>query len=209
MNTLIKISFLLFVTVVTALAQNQTEQRPITMDQLMWELRIQGGNWKFVFDRPVFAKVVCTVSSFPEGEKTGTDVFVSDSAEKAISLFFMVSPFPLGGQTDPGRENRKEMKIQLSNCDASNGTRIVRYIDKFSQQPWVGAKDGYKGLGEYRPCLAIKPELNKEYILHYYFKEGDPYEAKATICFLEKLEDESKVEKFVRGKARKWASAGE
>jgi len=27
--------------------------------------------------------------------------------------------------------------------------------------------------------------MGKEYILHWYFKKGDPYEAKATIAFSE------------------------
>ncbi|MDR1279352.1 MAG: hypothetical protein LBK99_00830 [Opitutaceae bacterium] len=181
----------------SAFAQNNAEQSPITMEQLMGALRIQGGNWKFAFERPVFAKVTCSVSSFPDGKTTSTTEFITDFTSKEVSLFFMTSAAQVGEYPRPDRENGKTMKVRLSNCKATDGTRVIYYIDKFAQRPWVGMDDG-KTLGEFIPSIARDPEMNKEYVLYYYFKEGDPYEAKATICFLRSPDDAAKVEKFDR-----------
>ena len=187
-------------------AENQTVQSSITMEQLMRELQIKGGNWVFHFDRPVFAKVVCMVSAFPEGKTSEVTEFISDRPEREVSLFFMAAPAPVGDYPMPDKVVRREMKVKLSNCAATDGTRIVSYMDKFSCNPWLQQK-GQRG--EYSPCLALNPELNKEYILHYYYREGDSYEAKATICFIEKPSDASGIEKFDRKNARKWKSADE
>lgn len=190
----------------SAFTQNETVQTPITMQQLMQELRMQGGNWTFKFDLPVFAKIVCEVSSFPDGKKTERTEFVSDSPSKDISLFFLESPAFVGDYPKPNQQNEREMKINLSNCAATSGTRIVRYIDKFSMNPWV-SQDGRQG--DYKPCIALHPELNKEYVLHYYYREGDPYEARATICFLASLDDTSSIQRFKRGGTRTFKAADE
>lgn len=182
-------------------AENHTTQSPITMEQLMRELQIQGGNWTFTFDRPVFAKVVCVVSRFSDGKSSEVTEFISDRADSRIDLFFMASPWRVGDYAKPHQINEKTMKVRLSNCRKTDGTRIIHYIDKFAQQPWI-EQPGMRG--EYKPSLPLHPELNKEYVLHYYFKEGDPYEAKATICFLEKPEDASKLEKHERNTPRRW-----
>lgn len=99
----------------------------------MQELRIQGGNWKFQFDRPVFAKVTITVSSFPDGKKSDTTEFISDRANTRISLFFMASGMWIGDYPKPNQVNNKAMKVKLSDCAATNGTRIIYYVDKFAQ----------------------------------------------------------------------------
>jgi len=189
-----------------AFAENATMQSPITMQQLMQELRIQGGNWTFTFERPVYAKVVITVSTFPDAKVEITNEFISDKPASIINLFFMASASNVGEYPKPNQQNSKKMKIKLSNCIATDGTRIVQYFDKFSQYPW---NQNGEGLGEFAPSIPAIPELNKEYILHYYFKEGDAYEAKATICFIEKPEDSVKVLKFSRKGIRDFKEAGE
>lgn len=186
-----------------AMAENQTKESPITMEQLMRELRIQGGNWTFKFDQPVYAKVVCTVSSFPDGMPSEVQTFVSDSPEKDISLFFMASARWVGDYPKPNQRYDKEMKVRLSNCKETDGTRIIHYVDKFSLYRPSGQQ------GEYAPSLALNPELNREYVLHYYFADGDPYEAKATICFMADLKDSDQVKKFERGGTRDFKAANE
>lgn len=173
----------------------------------MRELKIQGGNWVFHFDRPVYARVVCTVSAFPTaGQADEVTEFISDQPSKEITLYFMAAPQPLGEQPTPDKVSLRAMKLKLSDCAETDGTRIIWYQDKFSLHPWVEQK-GQRG--EYAPCLPLHPELNKEYVLHDYFREGDPYEAKATICFLENRGDISKIESFNRNGTRTWKSADE
>src|SRR4051812_3886240 len=144
-------------------AENQTVQAPITMEQLMRELRIQGGNWIFRFERPVYAKVVCTVSAFPDGKTSQVTAFISDQPESEISLFFMASPLRVGDYPRPDQQNECSMKVKLSACKATDGTRIIHYVDKFSTRPWMQQKGEE---GRYKPSLPLHPELNKEYILH-------------------------------------------
>lgn len=186
-----------------AMAENQTSQTPITMEQLMRELQIQGGNWTFKFDQPVYAKVVCTVSSFPDGKTTEVQTFVSDSPEKNIQLFFMASAMRVGDYPKPNVKYDKEMKVRLSNCKDTNGTRVIHYVDKFSLYRPSGQQ------GEYAPSLALNPELNREYVLHYYFADGDPYQAKATICFLADLKEADQVRKFELGGTRDFKAAND
>lgn len=188
-------------------AENRTIQKPITMEQLMAKLRILGGNWAFTFDRPVYAKVVCIVSSFPDGKTTRLTEFVSDTATTEIALFFTASGMWVGDYPKPDQAYDKEMVVKLSNCAATAvGARVVHYVDKFALRPWI---EDDTGLGEFRPSLPLNPELNQEYVLHDYFKEGDPYEAKATICFLADLKDAEKVRKFDRHGVRTFKEVGE
>lgn len=190
---------LLCVLVVTAQAENTTTQTPLTMEQLMRELRIQGGNFIFTFDEPVYAKVTVTTTEYPNGKATTTE-FVSDKSNKTIDLFFSASAQQVGDypRGDRAMQPRK-MKIKLSDCEATHGTRIIGYIDKFAENQY---RDG--GIvGQFEPSLPLHPQLNKEYVLHYYFKEGDPYEAKATISFAESLAGFSSVEKFDRNGVRR------
>ena len=180
-----KIKLLLLIALVLSpfcFADNQATQSPISMQQLMRVLDISGGNWIFRFEEPVYAKIKCEVSAFPNGESTEVKEFLSDSPESIIELFFMVSPWQVGEYAKPNQNYDKKMRVNLSNCKATNGTSLVWFTQKFSQNPWVGLKDG-KQLGEFKPGIARYPSLNKEYFLYYYFKEGDPYEVKATICF--------------------------
>ena len=62
---------------------------------------------------------------------------------------------------------------------------------------------------DFRPSIAEQPELNQEYVLAYYFKEGDPYEVKATISFIEKESDITEIKKIDRNGRRAWKEAGE
>ncbi len=191
-----------------ARADNVATQSPITMEQLMRELRINGGNWVFHFEEPAYARIDCTVSKFPDGKETETQTFISDSAESIIELYFMVGPWRIGEEQSPDRQNDYTMRIKLSNCRETNGTRLIWFPRKFSQKPWVGQKDAGQ-LGEYRPGVARYPVLNKEYILYYYYREGDPYEVKATIAFLKKPEDVERVQRFERTEVRRFKNADE
>ena len=180
----------------------------MTMQQLMRALDIRGGNWAFRFEQPVYAKIKCEVSDFPKGEKKEVTEFISDSPESIIELSFFVAPWQVGEWSKPNQNNDKKMSVKLSNCNATNGTRLVWFTQKFSMQPWVGMKD--KGqLGEYQPSIARYPSLNKEYILYYYYREGDPYEVKATICFVKSLEDAKNVEIVRKHSVRDFKNADE
>ncbi len=174
----------------------------------MSELRMSGGNWTFRFDEPVYARVTCTVSSFPDAKETKTEVFISDSPQSLIELYFVVAPRRIGESSQPHGPNERTMRIRLSNCEATNGTRLVRFNQKFSQQPWVGMENAGQ-LGEFTPSVARHPELNKEYFLYYYYREGDPYEVKATLCFLKSPDDFSQVEKVRRTDVRTFKTADE
>jgi hypothetical protein len=189
-----------------AFAQNQTVQSPITMQQLMRELRLQGGNWTFKFDQPVYAKIVCEIPSFPDAKKVETTEFVSDAPSREISLFFLVSPMRVGDYPPPNAEQERAMKILLSGCKATDGTRILYYTEKFSMLPWIN-QDGQ--VGDYKPCIALNPELNTEYVLSDYYREGDPYEPKATICFVTSLDKATPIKPFKRGESRKFKAADE
>jgi hypothetical protein len=181
MKAYLALGFLL-VTGSICLGQNQTIQTPITMEQLMRELRIQGGNFEFKFDKPAFAKVTATTMEYPEGKRT-TEEFVTAKANRKIQLFFTASAMFVGDY--PRGDvfgNQKKMLIKLSGCEATDGTRVVAYVDKFTENKYSG--NGMTVLCD--AALPDVPEFGKEYILHWYYKEGDPYEAKATIIFSDK-----------------------
>jgi hypothetical protein len=161
-------------------AENNTVQSPMTMEQLMRELRIQGGNFQFSFDKPTYARVTVTTTDFPAGPQK-TQFFDTASAQQKIDLFFtasalFVGEYPKGDSND----NSRKMLIKLSDCEATDGTRVINYEDKFAQNRYHG-----DGLNMWSPDVATHPVMNKEYILHWYFRKGDPYEAKATISFSE------------------------
>lgn len=189
-------------------ADNVATQSPITMEQLMRELRINGGNWVFQFEEPVYAKIECSISKFPDGEETEIKTFISDSAESIIELSFMVGPWRIGEPQNPDGQNEYTMRIKLSNCRETRGTSLVWFRHKFSQKPWVLMKHAGQ-TGEYQPSVARNPVLNKEYVLYYYYREGDPYEAKATIAFLKKPGDAEQVQRFKLGDVRKFKNADE
>ncbi|MBC2604385.1 hypothetical protein [Puniceicoccus vermicola] len=176
-------------------AHNRAVESPITMEQLMHELEIQGGNWNFTFEKPVLAYVVFEISTFPNGEKKEVTTFISDKPSKKIAMFFSNSPFRVGNHPDPNRLNEKKMKIWISNCKATEGTRILWYTDKFSTLPWV-EEDGL--ITDSRPCIPEYPALNYEYVLASYFREGDPYVVEATISFIEKKSDTEKIRLYDR-----------
>lgn len=160
-------------------AENKTVQAPITMDQLMRQLQIQGGNFIFEFDTPVYARVRTTVSAFPDGKTSETLLFDTAQPKQKIDLYFQASGFPLAVPPSRGTiNNGREMRIRLSDCEETAGTRIVHYVDKFAYREYDG-----NGLFQYDPAVPPVPELGKEYILHWYAKTGDPYQAKATITF--------------------------
>ena len=190
----------------TATAQNTAEEAPISMNQLMSELRIHGGNFSFSFASLVYARITCEISSFPDGKSTETEVFVSDIPSKQIDLFFMDSPFEVGHHPNPNEHALYEMKFKLSNCRATEGTRIVSYFHKFSMQPWVAQRSSNSW---YRPAIAKKPELLKEYVLNAYFREGDPYEAVATICFANDTDDFDYVKPYSFDSPRQWKSTSD
>lgn len=156
-----------------AIAQNRTEQTPITMEQLMQELRIQGGNFQFSFDKPVFARVTTEVADTAKGVKE-IEHFTTDSAGRSISLFFSASALFVGDYFKPNQNNPRKMQVKLSDCKATEGTRIIHFEDRFA---------GHHA--QYSPAIPPIPEVGKQYILHWYFKEGDPYSVKATIEFSE------------------------
>ena len=186
--------------------QNTASGSPITMEQLMQSLRIQGGNWQFSFASPVFARVKCDISEYPDAKKTETTTFISDKASTAVNLFFMDSPEDLGEHLRYNSQNERVMKIKLSDCEETDGTRLVYYKEKFSTAPW-NQKKGQRS--HYSPAVAAAPELNKEYILTYYFKEGDPYKAKVTVCFVAKIEDFEKVQPYDSRESRSFKVTGE
>lgn len=189
-----------------AYGQNTAAESPITMEQLMQSLRIRGGNWSFNFPSPVFARVKCDISSYPDAKKTETSTFISDKASANINLFFMDSPQLLGEMPSYNSLNERVIKIKLSDCAETNGTRLVYYNEKFYTAPW-NQEEGQKA--HYSPAIAAAPELNKEYILTYYFRAGDPYEAKVTICFVENPDDFVKVPPFAAGVSRAFKITGE
>lgn len=202
-------NLLLLVTLISAqfaYGQNTATESPITMEQLMQSLRIQGGNWSFNFPSPVFARVKCDISSYPDAKKTETSTFISDKASIGINLFFMDSPLLLGEMPSFKSLNERVMKIKLSDCAETNGTRLVYYNEKFYTAPWNQEKGQ---ITHHSPAIAASPELNKEYILTYYFKEGDPYEAKVTVCFVAHLDDLAKIPPFTAGKSRSFKITGE
>jgi len=176
--TLVILAFILSAELLSA--ENNTTQSPITMEQLMRELRIQGGNFQFTFDKPTYARITVTTSDFPAGPQK-TQYFDTASAQQKIDLFFsasalFVGEYPRGDSSN----NPRKMQIKLSDCEATNGTRIIHYEDKFAQNRYSG-----DGLNEWSPDIAAHPVMSQEYILHWYFKKGDPYEAKVTIAFSE------------------------
>lgn len=157
-----------------AQAENRTEQTPITMEQLMRELQIQGGNFQFSFDKPVFARVTTEVSDPATPEKKETLHFTTSAANNSISLFFSASNHLVGDYWKPDHPNERKMLVKLSGCEQTEGTRIIRYQDRLAGNH-----------AQYSPAVPKVPELGKPYILHWYFKDGDPYSAKATIEFSE------------------------
>ena len=176
------------------------------MEQLMQSFRIKGGNWSFTFASPVFARVKCDISAYPDAKKTETTTFVSDTASTNVNLFFMDSPEDLGEILSFKSLNERVMKIKLSDCKETDGTRLMYYKEKFSTAPW-NLEEGQRS--HYSPAVAAEPELNKEYILTYYFKEGDPYEAKVTVCFVTNIKDFDKVPPFNAVGSRSFKITGE
>lgn len=168
------ITFLLLLFSISSPAQNRTEQTPLTMEQLMRELRIQGGNFQFSFDRPVFARVTTEVSDAAHPEKKQIEHFVTASANKSISLLFSASALFVGDYPQPNHQNLRKMLVKLSDCEATAGTRIIHYEDRLTENH-----------AQYSPAVSPTPEVGKQYILHWYFKDGDPYSAKAVIEFSE------------------------
>jgi hypothetical protein len=155
-------------------AENRTEQAPLTMEQLMRELRIQGGNFQFSFDKPVFARVKTEVGDSSKAGQKEALQFSTASANNSISLFFSASALFVGEYRQPNVVFTHKMMVKLSDCKETEGTRIVHYTDKFTGNH-----------ARYSPAVPAVPQIGKEYILHWYFKEGDPYSAKAVIEFSE------------------------
>lgn len=153
-------------------AENHVEATPLTMEQLMRELRIQGGNFQFSFDEPVFARVTTAVGDNSKPMASEVQHFATASANRSISLFFSASALFVGDYPQPKVVFLNKMLIKLSDCAATDGTRIVHYVEKFTGDH-----------SKYSPDVPAKPEIGKSYTLHWYFKEGDPYSAKAVIEF--------------------------
>jgi hypothetical protein len=156
----------------TSPAENRTEQTPITMEQLMRELHIQGGNFQFTFDEPVFARVTTEVGDHSKAGASETEHFATVSANQSVSLFFSASALFVGDYQQPNVVFTNKMLIKLSDWPATEGTTIMHYVEKFTGNH-----------AKYSPAVPAKPELGKPYILHWYFKDGDPYSAKAVIEF--------------------------
>jgi hypothetical protein len=154
-------------------AENRTDQTPITMEQLMHELQIQGGNFQFSFDKPVFARVTTEVSDEAQPAKKETLHFTTASANKSIFLFFSASPRLVGNYSTP-QDRGLKMLVKLSDCKATEGTRVIYYQDRL-----VGDH------AKYSPAVPPVPQVGKQYTLHWYYKDGDPYSAKAVIEFSE------------------------
>ena len=145
------------------------------MDQLMSELRIQGGNFQFSFETPVFARVTTEVSDSARPETKQILHFSTASASKSITLFFTASALFVGDYPRPDHQNEpRKMLVKLSDCEATEGTRVIPYADKFTGDH-----------AQYSPAVPPVPQVGKQYILHWYFKHGDPYSAKAFIEFSE------------------------
>ncbi len=140
----------------------------------MRELRIQGGNFQFSFDKPVFARVTIEVGDSSKPEKKEVLHFSTASANQSISLFFSASALFVGDYPKPNSNNDRKMLVKLSDCKATDGTRIVHYADRFTGDH-----------ARYSPAVPPAPQLGKQYILHWYYKDGDPYSAKAVIEFSE------------------------
>ncbi len=153
-------------------AENRTEQTPLTMEQLMRELRIQGGNFVFTFEKPVFARVTTEVTDASNPKTKETLHFPTASPNKQITLFFSASALFVGDYPTPNRNNARKMLVNLSGCEATAQTRIIHYDDRLQGNH-----------AQYSPAIPEKPELGKQYILHWYYKDGDPYYAKAIIEF--------------------------
>jgi len=64
--------------------------------------------------------------------------------------------------------------VKLSDCKETEGTRIIHCTDAFTGNH-----------SQYSPAVPAVHQLGKEYILHWCFKDGDPYSAKAVIEFSE------------------------
>ena len=174
------VALALFFPLCALVAENKTTQTPITMEQLMRELHVQGGNFTFEFDTPVYARVTTMVTSFPDGKKTEWNFFDTASANQKIDLFFQASPHVLGGETNPDRANNyRVMKIRLSDCQETENIRVLQYIDKWAYKLYH--EGGMEGM--WRPSIPPVPQLNKPYVLHWYYRVGDPYQAGATITF--------------------------
>lgn len=189
-----------------AFPQTVASESPISMEQLMQSLRIRGGNWHFVFDKPVIARITTSVSSFPDGKEMTSEVFTSDKPSSEISLFYMDAPSEIGEYPRPNKQNTNEMRFLLSDSKETAGTRIVRYVDKFSMAPWVGESGR---LSHYRPAIAVNPKLNTEYVLNYYARAGDPYTVTATICFVSDIDDFKNVAPYVPGEPRQFKSTND
>ena len=95
-------------------AENKTEISPLSMRQLMDELRVRGGNFKFSFDEPVYARVSYKIASFLEAKDFKTGTFTSDKASKLISLFYVDSPERIGDYPKHDRNNNYRMLFNLS-----------------------------------------------------------------------------------------------
>ena len=171
-KTSIILSVALIVLSASSPAENRTEQAPITMEQLMRELRIQGGNFQFTFDKPVFARVTTEVGDGSKPGQKETLHFATASASNSISLFFSASALFVGEYRHPNVVFTHKMMVKLSDCKETDLTRIVSYTDTFSGDH-----------ARISPEVPAVPQVGQEYILHWYFKKGDPYSAKATIEF--------------------------
>lgn len=169
-----------FFTVRILTAENISLQTPLTMEQLMHELRIQGGNFVFTFDKPAYARVTVTTTGFSDGPQE-TQYFDTESPQQKIDLFFSASALFVG-EYPKGDSNNvpRKMLVKLSDCKETAGTRVISYEDKFALNRYRG-----EGVGMWAPDVDPHPILHKEYVLHWYYKKGDPYEAKATISFSE------------------------
>jgi hypothetical protein len=163
-----------------ACAQNSSSLSPITMEQLMQDLRIQGGNFVFTFDQPVYARVTTSVSQYPDGKKTEIERFDTENPQQKIDLLFTAQPMEPGRMPRGDQENPKQMKINLSGCPQTEGTRLVYYREKFVENRF---RKPQAKLACLRPEVPAAPLLDKEYVLHWYYQEGDPYQAKATLQF--------------------------
>ena len=140
-------------------AENRTEQAPLTMEQLLRELRIQGGNFQLSFDKPVYARVTTEIGDSSKPGQKETLHCSTASASNSVSLFFSASALFVGDYPQPNFVFMRKMMVKLSDCKETDGTRIIAYTDKLTgDHP------------QYSPAVPAVPQFGKEYILHWYLK---------------------------------------
>ncbi len=198
--------FLFLFFTVFSQAQNQATESPVSMNQLLKTLGMFGGNWTFNFDEPVYACIKSEISESVHNDDITTRTYISDKASQEISLYYLDAPDTPGQQTNVNNLNGREIQFKLSDCRETGGTSLLRYYKKFSSLPW-SQKQG--STAHFRPAIANSPELNKEYILTYYFQKGEQYQAKVTICFVKQPEDLDQVSPFGRDGVTRFTTTSE